>query len=55
MGKLVGPLRIGTWVMIVLSGLKSEATSRVVGAAAILYAKDKISMKPLSAKRSMKF
>ena len=55
MGKLVGPLRIGTQAMMVLSGLKSEATSRAVEAAAIVYAKRRISMKPLLVKRSTNF
>ena len=51
MGKLVGPLRIGTWAMMVLSGLKLVAMSRVVGTVAIFYAKDRMSAKPLSVKR----
>ena len=41
--------------MMVLLGLKSEATLRGVGVAAIFYAKSKTSAKPSSANRSTKF
>ena len=51
----MGPLRIGTQVMMVLLDLKSEVTSRVVGAVAIVYAKRRMSVKPSSVKRSTKF
>ena len=55
MRQLVGPLKMGTQAMMVLSDLKSEATSRGVWIAAIDYAKCNMSVKPLLVKRSTKF